>query len=105
MAVSPDGTGGRRAALVTGSGRGIGRAIAVALGGAGWAVAVNYRSQAETAAETLRLVEAAGGQGIIVPGDVADAASRQRLLDETLAVFGRLDLLVNNAGMAPRRRA
>lgn len=97
--------GVRRVALVTGSGRGIGRAIAAALGAAGWAVAVNYRSQAGAAAETLRLVHAGGGRGIVVPGDVAEAAGRQRLLDDTLAAFGRIDLLVNNAGMSPRLRA
>ncbi len=95
---------GARVALVTGSGRGIGRAIAAALAECGWRVAVNYRSNADAAAETLRLVKAAGAEGIVVQADVGVAADRARLVDETLRAFGRIDLLVNNAAMAPRER-
>jgi 3-oxoacyl-[acyl-carrier protein] reductase len=65
---------------------------------------VNYRSDAAAAEDTLRAIRAAGGEAHLVPADVAAAADRQRLLDETLLTYGRLDLLVNNAGMAPRRR-
>ena len=94
----------RQAALVTGASRGIGRAIAVALAGQGWAVAINYRSNAAAAGDTLAQVRAAGGTGAVIQADIAGAADRERLLRETLAHFGRLDLLVNNAGMAPRQR-
>lgn len=91
-------------ALVTGAGRGIGRSIAVALGSRGWRVVVNYRGNAEAAAATLAEVCAAGGEGITVQGDVAAAAARRALVAATLEAYGRIDLLVNNAGMAPRQR-
>ncbi|HEY64777.1 MAG TPA: 3-ketoacyl-ACP reductase [Caldilineae bacterium] len=94
----------RRVALVTGAGRGIGRGIAVALAEHGWNLVINYRADAEAASQTLRLVELAGGRGLLVQANIADAADRERLVDETLGRFGRIDLLVNNAGMAPRRR-
>ena len=94
-----------RVALVTGAGRGIGRGIALALAGCGWRVVINYRGNREAAAEALALVQAAGGNGLLVQGDVADAEARRCLVEATLAAFGRIDLLVNNAGMAPRQRA
>ena len=93
-----------RIALVTGAGRGIGRGIAVALAERGWTVVINYRSNAQAASETLRLVKKGGGRGVTVPADVADGADRERLVEEMLELFGRVDLLVNNAGIAPRRR-
>jgi len=93
-----------RVALVTGAGRGIGRGIAVALAERGWAVVVNYRGNAEAAAETVRQVEEAGGRGLAVQANVASAAGRDRLVETVLRECGRIDLLVNNAGMAPRQR-
>lgn len=93
-----------RVALVTGAGRGIGRGIAVAMAERGWAVVVNYRGNAEAAAETVRQVKQAGGRGLAVQADVASAADRDRLVETVLREFGRIDLLVNNAGMAPRQR-
>ena len=93
-----------KTALVTGASRGIGRAIAVELGRKGWAVTVNYRGNAEAAKEALSLVEQAGGRGLLVQADVARAEDRSLLLEKTLTRFGRIDLLVNNAGMGPRSR-
>jgi 3-oxoacyl-[acyl-carrier protein] reductase len=94
-----------KTALVTGASRGIGRGIAVELARAGCRVAINYAGNAEAAAEALGLVEAAGGSGFVVQGDVAVAADRARLMAETVDRFGRIDLLVNNAGVAPKIRA
>ncbi|GAB4464779.1 MAG: 3-ketoacyl-ACP reductase [Anaerolineae bacterium] len=93
-----------RVALVTGAGRGIGRGIALALGAHGWAVVVNYRGNADAAAETVQSIARAGGRAQAVQADLAAAADRSRLVDATLENFGRVDLLVNNAGMAPRVR-
>jgi 3-oxoacyl-[acyl-carrier protein] reductase len=93
-----------KVALITGASRGIGRAIAVALAKEKWRIVVNYRSNEDAAKETLKLVESAGGSGIAVQADIAEAADRARLVEKTLVVFARIDLLVNNAGMAPRRR-
>ncbi len=94
-----------KTALVTGASRGIGRGIAIELARAGCRVAVNYAGNAEAAAEALALVKTAGGDGFIVQGDVSVAADRERLVAETVAKFGRIDLLVNNAGVAPKVRA
>ncbi|MCC7352498.1 MAG: 3-ketoacyl-ACP reductase [Anaerolineae bacterium] len=91
-------------ALVTGGSRGIGRGIAVALAGLGWRVALTYNRDATAAAEAKGLVEAASGEGLVIQADVAQAADRARLIDAVLAHWGRLDMLVNNAGMAPRKR-
>jgi NAD(P)-dependent dehydrogenase (short-subunit alcohol dehydrogenase family) len=91
--------------LITGAGRGIGRGIAVALAQAGWAVVINYRADADAAQATLTAVQQTGARGIVVQADVAERAGRDRLVAETLARFGRVDLLVNNAGIAPRQRA
>jgi 3-oxoacyl-[acyl-carrier protein] reductase len=93
-----------KVALITGAARGIGRAIAVALAKEKWRVVVNYRTNGEAAQEALRLVESVGGSGIVVQADIADTADRARLVAQTLAAFGRIDLLVNNAAMAPRLR-
>jgi len=93
-----------RVALITGGARGIGRAIAVALAKEKWRIVVNYRTNEDAAKEALKLVEGAGGSGITVQADIAEAADRARLVEKTLEAFARLDLLVNNAGMAPRRR-
>jgi len=91
--------------LITGASRGIGRGIAIELARAGSRVALNYAGNVEAAAEALALVKAAGGDGFTVQGDVAVAADRQRLVSETIAKFGRIDVLVNNAGVAPKVRA
>ena len=94
----------KRAAIITGASRGIGRGIALALGEQGWAVCVNYLGNANAATEVAALVEEAGGQALVVQANIVDAGARQRLVTETLKAFGRIDLLVNNVGMAPRQR-
>lgn len=93
-----------KVALVTGAARGIGRAIAVALAREKWNVVINYRGNADAANVALKLVEETGSRGIVIQADVANAADRARLVAQTLETFGRIDLLVNNAGMAPRQR-
>mgnify|MGYP003887874871 FL=1 len=92
-------------ALVTGASRGIGRGIAVELGRLGYTVVVNYAGNATAADECLALVRAAGGDGITCQGDISVAADREHLVDTTLQTYGRIDLLVNNAGVAPNVRA
>ena len=92
-------------ALVTGASRGIGRGIALELARAGCRVAINYAGNVDAAAEALALVKSAGGDGFTLQGDVAIAADRERMVAETVARFGRIDLLVNNAGVAPKVRA
>lgn len=85
--------------MVTGASRGLGRAIAVALAGAGAAVAVAARSKADLE-ETGRAVEAAGARALVVPTDVASYPAVEALLARTIAGLGRLDIVVNNAGVA-----
>ncbi len=94
----------RSVAIVTGSSRGIGRSIAIALGEAGYGVAVNYAHNAELAREVTDEINRAGGQGIAVQASVGDARQRQALVDATTQRFGRLDLLVNNAGITSQGR-
>jgi NAD(P)-dependent dehydrogenase (short-subunit alcohol dehydrogenase family) len=94
-----------KVAIVTGASRGIGRGIALALGELKWNVVVNYASNAAAAQEVVAAIAAAGGKGLAVQGDVSVAENRERLVDETLANFARIDLLVNNAGVAPNVRA
>jgi len=119
-------------ALVTGAGRGIGRGIALELARTGFSVAINYRSNVEaaerTAADCRRIAREAGdkagdkaghaaGQGseqdagratgqkfFPIAGDISEAEQRHEILQQTLDRFGRIDALVNNAGVAPKER-
>ncbi len=88
-----------KVALVTGSSRGIGRAIAERLSRDGAAVAVNYISNASGAEETAAEIKAAGGDAIALQADVSKLEDIQRLFDQTIEHYGRLDILVNNAGI------
>jgi len=90
----------RPVALVTGAGRGIGQGIAVALVGAGFDVVVNERTESDETAQTLAAIAAAGGRPAVVHGDVADLDGHAILLRAAEAAFGRLDCLVNNAGVS-----
>lgn len=91
-----------RVALVTGGGRGIGRAIVLALAGDGADVAVNYRRDAEAAEETAAAAEALGVKARAYPATIGDAAETAVLAGAVLADFGLVDILVNNAGIASR---
>lgn len=96
---------GRPVAVVTGGSRGIGRGVVVALAGTGYDVVVNYASNADAAAEVGKEVEALGGRAHLVRADISEAVDRRHLIAETTSAFGRLDLLVSNAGVAPSVRA
>ena len=86
-------------AIVTGSSRGIGLAIARRLAGEGAAVVIDYVSRADEAAGAVRAIEEAGGTAISSQADVSSAADVHRLVAEAMARFGRIDILVNNAGV------
>jgi 3-oxoacyl-[acyl-carrier protein] reductase len=91
-----------RTALVTGSSRGIGRAIALHLARQGAAVAVNYRERRDRADEVVATITQAGGRAVAVGGDVASAADCTRLVETARQALGPIDILVNNAGVFRR---
>ncbi len=92
-------------ALVTGGSRGIGRAISIELAKAGHAVVVNYARSAEAAEEVVAQIRKAGGLAIAAAGDVGLDADRRGMIHRAFDEFGRLDTLVNNAGItSPGRR-
>jgi glucose 1-dehydrogenase len=91
-----------KAAIVTGSDSGIGRAIALELARQGAAVTINYHRNADAADAAKQEIEAAGGRAQVIQADVSSVADIQKLVDGTVAAFGRLDILVNNAGMETR---
>ncbi len=89
----------RREAVVTGSSKGIGAGIAKGLAAEGAAVVVNYASSKEGAERVVSEIKAKGGKAVAIQGDVAKAKDVQRLFADTKKAFGRLDVLVNNAGV------
>ena len=91
-----------RVALVTGAGRGIGRAIALALAEAGADVAVNYRRDAEAAAETVADIERLGRRARAYAASVEDFEQDAAMVEAVAADFGSIGVLVNNAGIASR---
>src|SRR6202022_741943 len=93
-----------KAALVTGGSRGIGAAIAKRLAADGANVAITYTKGADAAASVVKEIERAGGKAIAIQADAADADASKEAVEKTVATFGRLDVLVNNAGTAIPKR-
>ncbi|MCZ6795546.1 MAG: 3-ketoacyl-ACP reductase [Planctomycetota bacterium] len=92
-------------ALITGSSRGVGRAIALELAAAGFDIVVNYVANRDAAENTARGVAERDRRAIVVEADVSSPEPRRQLVSATRDAFGRIDALVNNAAVAPRRRA
>lgn len=97
------------AILVTGSSRGLGRGVALRLAGSGFSVAIHYAGNQNAAEETAAACKAAAASSTqhfpVVTGNIGTQEGRSRVFEQSLAAFGRLDALVNNAGIAPRIRA
>ncbi len=85
--------------VVTGASRGLGRAIAAEMGRGGAKVVVNYSRSKEPAEELVQQISEDGGEAIAVQGDVSDPEQAKNLIDQTIEHFGRIDVLVNNAGI------
>ena len=94
----------QKVALVTGGSRGIGRAICLELAKTGYALVINYNENLNAAEETLQLVEESGVPVEICQGDVSAKSHRDLIVAFTMEHFGRIDMLVNNAGIAPKVR-
>src|SRR6202167_1011687 len=89
-----------KVALVTGGSRGIGAALAKRLAGDGASVAITYAKDAGAASDVVRAIERDGGEAIAILADAADVTAVTAAVEKTVATFGRLDVLVNNAGTA-----
>lgn len=86
--------------LITGAGRSLGRSTALAFGEAGANICVNYANSADGANAVVANIEAVGGRAIACQADVSDSAQVVAMVDETMAAFGAIDVLVNNAGIS-----
>jgi 3-oxoacyl-[acyl-carrier protein] reductase len=93
-----------KVALITGGSRGIGAAVARRFAAAGSPVAIGYQTRGDAAARLAADITQAGGQCLAVQGDIADADAVERMAADTVARFGRIDILVNCAGIGPYRR-
>jgi 3-oxoacyl-[acyl-carrier protein] reductase len=103
MVEHAEGSGPRqngRVAIVTGASRGIGAAIARRLADDGAAVMIVYRSQSEAAERVAKAIVAEGGRAATIAADLAEPDAAGRMVEATMATFGRVDILVNNAGVA-----
>jgi len=92
-----------KTALITGADSGIGRAVAIAFAREGANVAIAYLDEHEDAKDTARLVEQAGRKALLLPGDLADRELCLQLVEKTVAEFGKIDVLVNNAAFQMSR--
>lgn len=88
-----------KVAVITGAGRGIGRAIALQFAENGAKVVINYRSSITQVEELLNIIKDAGGEAIAVAADISHEQEAKKLIDEAVKHYGRLDILVNNAGI------
>src|ERR1700734_1927438 len=93
-----------KVAIVTGSGRNIGRAIALALANDGASVVVNARSNRDEAKAVAREIETVGPKALVHVGDIADPVAVQAMVDLAMEEFGRIDILVNNAALRREKR-
>jgi len=90
-----------RSAIVTGASGGIGRAVAKRLASDGFAIAVNYAGNPAKAQEVVAEIKGAGGQALAMRGDIANADAVENLFKQTQVTYGRIDVVVNNAGIMP----
>jgi 3-oxoacyl-[acyl-carrier protein] reductase len=91
----------KKAAIVTGASRGIGRAVAERLAKDGFAVVVNYASSAADAGQVVRGIKAQGGEAVAIQADVSDAGQVEKLFSQTLEQLGAVDVVVQNSGIMP----
>ncbi|RWW98771.1 SDR family oxidoreductase [Flavobacterium cerinum] len=89
----------KKVILITGSSRGIGAAIAIKMAGAGAKVIVNYAGGKEAAEDVVNQIKTAGGDAIALQADVSKSVEVKKMFDEAIAYYGRIDVLVNNAGV------
>src|SRR6267143_1330666 len=89
-----------KVALITGGSRGIGAAIAKRLAADGASVAITYAKDASAASAVVKTIELDGGKAVAIQADATDVEAVRRAVEKTVATFGRLDVLVNNAGTA-----
>ena len=92
-------TANRRVAIVTGASRGIGQVVAMRLAPDGFAVVVNFASSSVSADETVAVIHGKGGQAVAIRGDISDPDQVARLYAGAKEAFGRVDVVVNNAGI------
>ena len=92
-------TANRRVAIVTGASRGIGQVVAMRLAADGFAVVVNFASSSSQADETVAVIHGKGGQAVAIRGDISDPDQVARLYAGAKEAFGRVDVVVNNAGI------
>ena len=89
----------KKIAIITGGGRGIGRAISFEMARAGFYVIINYKSNKEAAVETLKTIKKEGGEAEIMPFDVSDSAKTEEAMSDIMSRFTSIEALINNAGV------